>query len=73
MTDIKISNLNFQYADKVIFQNADFTALSNALKGSSNRTILSLLIKEIMIVNFCCCPNDIFLYLVVNNGCIFNS
>ena len=25
MTDIKISNLTFQYADKVIFQNADFT------------------------------------------------
>ncbi|MBU7216676.1 ABC transporter ATP-binding protein [Staphylococcus gallinarum] len=68
MTDIKISNLNFQYADKVIFQNADFTISKetiNRIDGDNGigKTTLFHILSGNLQTEFTISPNQYFEFI----------
>lgn len=68
MTDIKISNLNFQYADKVIFQNANFIISKetiNRIDGDNGigKTTLFHILSGNLQTNFAISPNQDFEFI----------
>ena len=68
MTDIKISNLTFQYADKVIFQNTNFTISKetiNRIDGDNGigKTTLFHILSGNLQTEFTISPNQDFEFI----------